>query len=260
MKVGVDMNGVNNALARKRKGVLVAIAVVIVLAALLYALVVYTNARREKAYDTMEKEIFMAAKKLVDKEKPFNDKVVFSIDLDASKLVEAKYLASLKDPADKKKTCKSYVNISNPENNKYEYIVLLECSQYKNKGVKFDADGEILDREAYGDEIPNFDDEDDNTTSDDSDITDNNTSNDNIENDNVKKIEIIDRSDGTCNEEIEYFYEDSEYKYYFACVLSPYIFVVVDGTEYNIKTALNDGIITIEDLYNNNFEPFKEKK
>ena len=144
---------------------------------------------------------------------------------------------------------------------KYEYIVLLECSQYKNKGVKFDADGEILDREAYGDEIPNFDDEDDNTTSGDSDMTDdNNTSDDNIENDNVKKIEIIDRSDGACNEEIEYFYEDSEYKYYFACVLSPYIFVVVDGTEYNIKTALNDGIITIEDLYNNNFEPFKEKK
>lgn len=249
------MNGVNNALARKRKGVLVAIAVVIVLAALLYALVVYTNARREKAYDTMEKEIFMAAKKLVDKEKPFNDKVVFSIDLDASKLVEAKYLASLKDPADRKKTCKSYVNISNPENNKYEYIVLLECSQYKNKGVKFDADGEILDREAYGEEIPNFDDKDDSTMTDD-----NNTSDDNIENDNVKKIEIIDRSDGACNEEIEYFYEDSEYKYYFACVLSPYIFVVVDGTEYNIKTALNDGIITIEDLYNNNFEPFKEKK
>lgn len=249
------MNGVNNVLVRKRKGVLVAIAVVIVLAALMYALVVYTNARREKAYDTMEKEIFMAAKKLVDKEKPFNDKVVFSIDLDASKLVEAKYLASLKDPADKKKACKSYVNISNPENNKYEYIVLLECSQYKNKGVKFDADGEILDREAYGDEIPNFDDKDDSTMTDD-----NNTSDDNIENDNVKKIEIIDRSDGACNEEIEYFYEDSEYKYYFACVLSPYIFVVVDGTEYNIKTALNDGIITIEDLYNNNFEPFKEKK
>lgn len=254
------MNGVNNVLVRKRKGVLVAIAVVIVLAALMYALVVYTNARREKAYDTMEKEIFMAAKKLVDKEKPFNDKVVFSIDLDASKLVEAKYLASLKDPADKKKACKSYVNISNPENNKYEYIVLLECSQYKNKGVKFDADGEILDREAYGDEIPNFDDEDDNTTSDEKYDEDNNTSNDNIGNDNVKKIEIIDWSDRTCNEEIEYFYEDSEYKYYFACVLSPYIFVVVDGTEYNIKKALNDGIITIEDLYNNNFEPFKEKK
>ena len=112
------MNGVNNVLVRKRKWVLVAIAVVIVLAALMYALVVYTNVRREKAYDTMEKEIFMAAKKLVDKEKPFNDKVVFSIDLDASKLVEAKYLASLKDPADKKKTCKSYVNISNPEKKK----------------------------------------------------------------------------------------------------------------------------------------------
>ena len=61
------MNGVNNVLVRKRKGVLVAIAVVIVLAALMYALVVYTNVRREKAYDTMEKEIFMAAKKLVDK-------------------------------------------------------------------------------------------------------------------------------------------------------------------------------------------------
>lgn len=255
LKVGVDMNGVNKVLVKKRKGVVIAIAAVIVLAVAGYALVVYTNAKRTKAYDTMEKEIFMAAKKLVDKEKPFNDKVVFSIDLDASKLVEAKYLASLKDPADRKKTCKSYVNISNPENNKYEYIVLLECSQYKNKGVKFDADGEVLDREAYGDEIPNFDDEDDNTTTDD-----NNTSDDNTGNDNVKKIEIVDRSDGACNEEIEYFYEDSEYKYYFACVLSPYIFVIVDGTEYNIKTALNDGVITIEDLYNNNFEPLKEKK
>ena len=48
------MNGVNNVLVRKRKWVLVAIAVVIVLAALMYALVVYTNVRREKAYDTVQ--------------------------------------------------------------------------------------------------------------------------------------------------------------------------------------------------------------
>ena len=59
------MNGVNNLLVRKRKGVLVAIAVVIVLAALMYALVVYTNVRREKAYDTMEKEISNVAEVII---------------------------------------------------------------------------------------------------------------------------------------------------------------------------------------------------
>lgn len=257
MKVGVDMNGVGKTLIKKRKVVIIAIVIVIAIVVVGYSFVIYTDAKKTKSYEKMEKEIFIGAKKLIEKEKPFNDKMVFSVDLDASKLVEAKYLNDLKDPADRKKTCKAYVNVSNPENNKYEYIVLLECSQYKNKGIKFDADGEILDREAYGNEIPNFDgDEADNGTIDDDNINDGNNTN----TDNYKKLDIIDRSEGACDGEIEYFYEDSKYKYYFACVLSPYIFVVVDGTEYNIKTALNDGIITIEDLYNNNFEPFKEEK
>ena len=64
--------------------------------------------------------------------------------------------------------------------------------------------------------------------------------------------EIIDR---TKIEEIyvaeayETFYSDETYVYYFANIISPYVIVYyADGTEENVKTALETGHITIADL------------
>lgn len=74
------------------------------------------------------------------------------------------------------------------------------------------------------------------------------------------KITIIDRSSGNCPQAIEYYYEDSEYKYYFTCIISGSIFVKVDGVEYNIKTALNNKIVTMDDLIEAGFKPLKKSK
>lgn len=107
---------------------------------------------------------------------------------------------------------------------------------------------------------------------------DNNNSNNNSNNNNDKnnnpiidgtikdtiignnKITIIDRSSGNCPQAIEYYYEDNEYKYYFTCIISGSIFVKVDGVEYNIKTALNNKIVTMNDLIEAGFKPLKKSK
>lgn len=75
------------------------------------------------------------------------------------------------------------------------------------------------------------------------------------------KITIIDESkDAACASAIEYYYEDSDYKYYFTCIKSGSIFVIVDGKKYNIKEALNNKIVTMDELELNGFKPLKEEK
>ena len=75
-----------------------------------------------------------------------------------------------------------------------------------------------------------------------------------------KKITIIDRSSGNCPQAIEYYYEDSNYKYYFTCVISSSIFVKIDNQEYNIKYALNNKIVTMDELIEAGFKPLKKSK
>ncbi len=75
-----------------------------------------------------------------------------------------------------------------------------------------------------------------------------------------KKITIIDRSSGNCPQAIEYYYEDNNYKYYFTCVISGSIFVKIDNQEYNIKYALNNKIITMDELIEAGFKPLKKSK
>lgn len=75
-----------------------------------------------------------------------------------------------------------------------------------------------------------------------------------IEEDTVKKVAKIEdlmltRTDLVCAEALENFYSDSEYDYYFNCMKSGMIIVTyTDGSEENIKEALDNGNITIEDL------------
>ncbi len=70
-----------------------------------------------------------------------------------------------------------------------------------------------------------------------------------------KVITITDRSEGQyCADAIEYYYKD----YYFTCIKSQYIIVTVNGKEYTIKDALNDGIVTMDELIAIGFKPLKK--
>ncbi len=99
------------------------------------------------------------------------------------------------------------------------------------------------------------------------DITDNEVQKENVVDNNNeiiaenKDIKIIDKSNGSsCAEAIEYYYEDNDYKYYFNCIMSNKIFVIVDGNEYTIKEALNNKIVTMNQLIDAGFKPLKESK
>ena len=85
------------------------------------------------------------------------------------------------------------------------------------------------------------------------------TIDDNIINSN-KRIIIIDKSSDNCPQAIEYYYEDNNYRYYFTCVISCSIFVKIDNQEYNIKYALNNKIVTMDELIEAGFKPLKKSK
>ena len=72
---------------------------------------------------------------------------------------------------------------------------------------------------------------------------------------NKKVITITDKSEGTyCADAIEYYYKD----YYFTCIKSQYVIVTVNGKEYTIKEALNNGIVTMDELIAIGFKPLKK--
>lgn len=73
-----------------------------------------------------------------------------------------------------------------------------------------------------------------------------------------ERIRIVDESSSACAQAIEYYYSDLEYKYYFTCIKSPSVFVIVDGIKYNIKYALNNGIVKMSELEEIGFRPLKE--
>lgn len=78
---------------------------------------------------------------------------------------------------------------------------------------------------------------------------------------NNKNIILIDKSEGNyCAQAIEYFYEDANYKYYFTCIKSQYMFVIKAGKEYKLVEALNNKIVTIEELEENGYKFPKEEK
>ena len=76
-----------------------------------------------------------------------------------------------------------------------------------------------------------------------------------------KSIVLIDKSQGTyCAQAIDYFYEDASYKYYFTCKKSQNMYVRVNGIEYKLVDALNNGIVTIKDLEQNGYKFLKQSK
>lgn len=76
-----------------------------------------------------------------------------------------------------------------------------------------------------------------------------------------KKVIVIDKSNGTmCAQAIEYFYEDTYYRYYFTCIKSPYMYVIKNGKEYKLVEALNNGIVTMQELEQNGYSFPKKAK
>lgn len=311
------MTNVNSSLVKRRKTVIGVIVVLILVVVFVYSYVVYMNAKKSKTYTTMEREMYMAAKKYVSEVQPFDNEATVSLDIDASKLLDTKYLGSMRDPKDKNNVCTGSVNVTKTSGSEYEYIVLLNCGQYKNNGVKYNEDGKVLESKVYIDNSSsdnnnsNTNTNDDNTT-DVPDNSSNNSDTDNNQNSNVvipstdnssnnsnnnnnsssgtgnvidgsniigtidsstnvveqpitsgtmvngRMIKIVDRSSGNCAQAIEYYYSDSKYKYYFNCILSPSIFVIIDGVEYNLKVALNSGVVSMAELEKAGFRPMKK--
>lgn len=51
-----------------------------------------------------------------------------------------------------------------------------------------------------------------------------------------------------CAQAIDEFYHENGTTYYFTCQMSQYIYVIVDGVEYGLVEALENGIVTIEEV------------
>lgn len=316
------MANVNSSLVKRRKTVIGVIVVLILVVVFVYSYVVYMNAKKSKTYTTMEREMYMAAKKYVSEVQPFDNEATVSLDIDASKLLDTKYLGSMRDPEDKNNVCTGSVNVTKTNGSEYEYIVLLDCGQYKNNGVKYNEEGKVLESKVYTDNSSS-DNNNSNTNDNNTNASDNSSNStsgtDNNQNSNVvtpstgnsgntgsnsnnnntntggsntggtnvgdnsnimgtidsstnvveqpitsgtmvngRMIKIVDRSSGNCAQAIEYYYSDSKYKYYFNCILSPSIFVIIDGVEYNLKVALNTGVVSMAELEKAGFRPMKK--
>ena len=74
------------------------------------------------------------------------------------------------------------------------------------------------------------------------------------------KIEIIDAS-YMCAEAIEKFYEDDKYTYSFPCIKSGSVFVkLADGKKVLVIKALEENLVTIDELINAGLEVYKVEK
>lgn len=71
---------------------------------------------------------------------------------------------------------------------------------------------------------------------------------------NEKNITIEDRSNGEYAMALEFYYQD----YYFTCIKSHNVIVTVNGKSYTIKEALNNKIVTMDELINVGFKPLKK--
>lgn len=66
-------------------------------------------------------------------------------------------------------------------------------------------------------------------------------------NNNKNLYKIIDETK-TCKQQKETFYKDDQYEYYFNCIKSANIKIIYENKKYNLKEALNEHIIKIDDL------------
>lgn len=108
---------------------------------------------------------------------------------------------------------------------------------------------------------------DDNTINNDNksninkDISNDKLVNEESKNENSNnKIIIEDRQKGDCAQALDYYYKDNEYEYYFTCKKSNNVYIIKDGKEYTIRYALNNNIVTMQELIDNGFNPLKKSR
>lgn len=79
--------------------------------------------------------------------------------------------------------------------------------------------------------------------------------------DKLNEVVLIDKSNGSsCAQAIEYFYEDTYYRYYFLCIKSHNMYVIKNGREYKLVDALNQNIVTMQELEQNGYSFPKTSK
>lgn len=76
----------------------------------------------------------------------------------------------------------------------------------------------------------------------------------------TRKISVVNKCSGYLTQQIDYFYEDNQYKYYFNSGMSSCTYVNVNGKEYPLRNALNQKIVTIQELEAVGFKCLKESK
>lgn len=75
-----------------------------------------------------------------------------------------------------------------------------------------------------------------------------------------KTIKVYNRCGDNQTSQIDEFYQDNEYIYYFTSGMSGCTYVSVNGTEYGLKTALNDKIVTMKELESVGFKCLKKSR
>ncbi len=73
-------------------------------------------------------------------------------------------------------------------------------------------------------------------------------------------IRIVNKCSGNTTQQIDEFYQDNEYIYYFNSGLSGCTYVNVNGTEYPLRNALNSKIVTMKELEAVGFKCLKKSK
>lgn len=74
------------------------------------------------------------------------------------------------------------------------------------------------------------------------------------------KIKILDAT-YTCEQSLEKFYEDQKNIYYFTCVKSNSVYVKFpDGNKKLVVTALEEELVTIDELLEAGLEVYKKEK
>ncbi len=68
-----------------------------------------------------------------------------------------------------------------------------------------------------------------------------------------KTVILVDKSGSYCAQALDYFYEDSQYIYYFTCKKSGSMYVIKNGKEYKLVEALKTGVTTIKELEDNGY-------
>ncbi len=84
-----------------------------------------------------------------------------------------------------------------------------------------------------------------------------------ISNSNVqgtRKISVVSKCGPNTTQQLDFFYEDNEYQYYFNSGQSSCTYVIVNGKEYSLRSALNGKIVTMEELEKVGFRCMKKSK